>query len=105
MLSRARAVRRVSGLTIAVAIAIATVVVAPVVYLFVRATEGGLRVYLAAILTERVAVLIARTTGLTLVVLLIALAIALPAAWLVVRTDLPGRRIWAVMIALPLVFP
>ncbi|HEX8207847.1 MAG TPA: iron ABC transporter permease, partial [Solirubrobacteraceae bacterium] len=30
---------------------------------------------------------------------------AVPVAWLTVRTDLPGRRIWAVLCALPLVIP
>ena len=35
----------------------------------------------------------------------IAVAIGLPSAWLVTRTDLPGRRVWAVVLALPLVVP
>jgi len=38
-------------------------------------------------------------------VLALALSIAVPLAWLVARTDLPGRRFWAVVGALPLVFP
>ena len=29
----------------------------------------------------------------------------MPLAWLTVRTDLPGRRLWSVLITLPLVFP
>jgi iron(III) transport system permease protein len=33
------------------------------------------------------------------------LVVAVPLAWLVVRTDLPGRRAWAVAAALPLVIP
>ena len=32
-------------------------------------------------------------------------ALALPLAWLQVRTDLPGRRLWAVVTVLPLVVP
>lgn len=102
---RARISRRVSGVTIAVALITAAVVNVPVVYLFVRAAEGEWRDYLAAVWTRRVAELVARTTGLTLSVLLISLCVALPAAWLVVRTDLPARRLWAALIALPLVFP
>src|SRR5690606_32738848 len=31
--------------------------------------------------------------------------IALPLAWLTVRTDLPGRRLWSGLTALPLVIP
>ncbi len=34
-----------------------------------------------------------------------SLALALPLAWLTVRTDLPGRRLWTVLTTLPLVFP
>jgi iron(III) transport system permease protein len=34
-----------------------------------------------------------------------AVALALPLAWLTVRTDLPGRRVWATLTTLPLVIP
>ncbi|MDX1412730.1 MAG: iron ABC transporter permease [Candidatus Promineifilaceae bacterium] len=34
-----------------------------------------------------------------------AILIALPVAWLTTRTDLPGRRIWTILSALPLVLP
>ncbi len=34
-----------------------------------------------------------------------SLALALPLAWLTVRTDLPGRRMWTLLTTLPLVFP
>ena len=34
-----------------------------------------------------------------------ALAIGVPLAWLVVRTDLPGRRFWGLAASLPLVIP
>jgi iron(III) transport system permease protein len=38
-------------------------------------------------------------------VTLAALVISLPLAWLTTRTDLPGRRIWVVLTALPLAIP
>ena len=34
-----------------------------------------------------------------------AIALALPLAWLTTRTDLPGRRLWATLVTLPLVVP
>jgi iron(III) transport system permease protein len=34
-----------------------------------------------------------------------AAALAIPLAWLTARTDLPGRRMWSVLHALPLVIP
>ena len=46
-----------------------------------------------------------RSIGLTAAVTAAAIAIAVPLAWLTVRTDLPGRRLWAVATALPLVIP
>lgn len=49
--------------------------------------------------------LLARTLLLVGGVTTVALAIALTLAWLVVRTDLKGRRFWALAGALPLVFP
>jgi iron(III) transport system permease protein len=54
---------------------------------------------------RRTAELILRSLGLTLAVTATAGAIAVVLAWLTVRTDLPGRRIWTVAAALPLVIP
>jgi iron(III) transport system permease protein len=58
-----------------------------------------------AIWRDRTAALVARSVGLTVAVTLTAVAIAVPAAWLTIRTDLPFRRTWAVLLALPLVIP
>ncbi len=46
-----------------------------------------------------------RTIALTATVTLTAIAVGLPLAWLTTRTDLPGRRLWATLTALPLVIP
>ncbi|KKL88079.1 hypothetical protein LCGC14_1928310, partial [marine sediment metagenome] len=54
---------------------------------------------------ERTLLLLLRSGGLAGAVTVSAILIALPLAWLTVRTDLPGRRIWAVVAALPLVIP
>ena len=39
--------------------------------------------------------------GCVVLVAALAVGLALPMAWLVARTDLPGRRVWAVLGALP----
>ncbi|HEX8207008.1 MAG TPA: hypothetical protein VF587_13185, partial [Solirubrobacteraceae bacterium] len=49
--------------------------------------------------------LLLRSAGLAAAVTATTIAIAVPLAWLTVRTDLPGRRAWAVLCALPLVIP
>ncbi len=77
----------------------------PAAYILVRAAAGGLGALSGALLRPGTAVLLGRSLALAAGVLAIALAIALPVAWLVARTDLPGRRLWAVVAALPLVFP
>ncbi len=48
---------------------------------------------------------IGNTVLLTASVTVASTVIALPLAWLTTRTDLPGRKVWAVLHALPLVIP
>lgn len=48
---------------------------------------------------------VGNTVTLTFSVTFGATLIAVPLAWLTSRTDLPGRRLWAVLHALPLVMP
>ena len=49
--------------------------------------------------------LVVDTVLLVAGVVVAAIVVAVPTAWLVARTDLPGRRLWAVAAALPLVIP
>ena len=53
----------------------------------------------------RVLEILARTVALVFSVTVLCVLIAVPLAWLTVRTDLPGRRIWSVAVVLPLVIP
>jgi iron(III) transport system permease protein len=76
----------------------------PLVYLLIRASQATAASW-DLILRERTLWLTVRSVGLAAAVTAATVAIGVGAAWLVVRTDLPGRRIWAVLFALPLVFP
>src|SRR5690606_37968174 len=78
--------------------------VLPAAYLFV-VVGGDLGAALDEALTTETALVVLRSLGLTAAVCLTAIAIALPLAWLTTRTDLPGRRAWATLAALPLVIP
>lgn len=89
----------VAGLAVAGAAAL------PLVYLGVRASEGGLGDLAGTLLEGRTAGLLVRTAGLAAAVTAGAVALAVPLAWLTVRTDLPGRRALAVLAALPLAVP
>jgi iron(III) transport system permease protein len=93
------------ALVVGLAVATAAVVNLPLLYLFVRAAENGWAAYEAALLSASTLRLTLRTLSLVGGVLLFALPLATLLAWLVTRTDLPGRRFWATMAALPLVFP
>ncbi len=76
----------------------------PALYLLVAVlddTPGALD----AVLTSRTLGLIMRSLGLAAAVTVAAIAIAVPLAWLTVRSDLPGRRAWATLATLPLVIP
>ena len=53
----------------------------------------------------RVLEILARTAALVFSVTAVCVLLAVPLAWLTVRTDLPGRRFWAVAVTLPLVIP
>jgi iron(III) transport system permease protein len=78
--------------------------VLPAAYLAV-VVGGDLSAALDTALSSRTAAVVARTLALTAAVAAASVAIALPIGWLTIRTDLPGRRLWAVLCTLPLVIP
>jgi iron(III) transport system permease protein len=74
----------------------------PLVYLVVRATEGDAW---DVLLSDNLAELIVDTGVLVVAVTASTLALGVTLAFLTVRTDLPGRAVWATAAALPLVIP
>jgi iron(III) transport system permease protein len=83
---------------------VAACAILPAAYLFV-VVAGDLADALDTALSSRTLEIMLRTLALTASVTAAAIAIALPIAWLTVRTDLPGRRLWTVLCTLPLVIP
>jgi iron(III) transport system permease protein len=98
------ATRAAPAWLIAVGLLVAAVAILPAAYLFV-VVAGDLGDALADAFTSRTAGILVRTLGLAAAVTATAIAIALPIGWLTVRTDLPGRRVWAALCTLPLVIP
>ncbi len=86
------------------ALLVALVMLAPIVYLVIRASEAGSDLW-PLLYRERTWVLLRNTLTLTVAVSVTVIAIAVPYAWLTSRTDLPGRRFWATIAPLPLVIP
>ena len=76
----------------------------PLAYLVIRVADGGGRA-LDVLWDSSTLHLVVNTVLLVVGVVASAVVVAVPTAWLVTRTDLPGRRFWAVAAALPLVIP
>ncbi len=76
----------------------------PTAYLILRATGAGAGLW-DLLLRPRTAQILGRTLTLMITVTVASLAVSLPLAWLIERTDLPHRRVWSVLTALPLVIP
>ncbi len=87
-----------------VALATALVMFIPILYVIVRGIQGGPERWIT-LLDTRIPYLLWNTLSLTAVVTFGALAIGVGAAWLVNRSDLPGRKLWEWLLALPLVIP
>ncbi|GIJ20292.1 ABC transporter permease [Micromonospora lutea] len=86
----------------AAAVAVALI---PLAYLGVRTVEAGGDRIAAELWTERVGLLALRSLGLAGVVTVACVLLGVGTAFLVTRTDLPGRRLFAVLAALPLAVP
>lgn len=77
----------------------------PLAYLVVRATDRGWAGVEATLWRPRTLELVYRSVELAAVVTLLCLVIGIGLALLVMRTDLPGRRVLRVALALPLALP
>jgi iron(III) transport system permease protein len=96
--------RRAPLALVIAAAAVGAAAVLPLAYLALRAVSADADA--RALVSVSTAVeLVLDTALLCLGVVAAALAIGVPLAWLVVRTDLPGRRFWGLASSLPLVIP
>lgn len=81
------------------------VAVVPLGYLAVRALERGPEGFVAVLARPRTLDLLGASVLLAASVTAACVVLGALAAWLVVRTDLPGRRAFGVLFALPLAVP
>lgn len=89
----------------AIGLGIGAMMLLPIYYLLLRAFQADLPTVWALLTRPRTGQLLINTFLLTACVLIFCTVIALPLAWLVSRTDLPGRRIVNVLAVLPLAVP
>jgi iron(III) transport system permease protein len=84
---------------------VAALALLPLGYLIVRSSELGVGRAMEIATSDRSVGLLWRTVSLAVAVTASSVAIAVPIAWLTVRSDLPLRRFWVVVTALPLAIP
>jgi iron(III) transport system permease protein len=90
----------IAGATIA-----AGLVLLPLAFLIVQAGQSGWGEVQRLLLRHSVAVLLWNTARLALACTVLCAVLGVAAAWCVERTVLPARRLWAVLLVLPLGVP
>src|SRR3954452_13349153 len=96
---------RTSAGLLVVSAAIALLVLAPVVFLFDQTFSTDWNEVQRLLFRPFVGKLLVNTTSLVAVGTLACTVLGVAVAWFVERTDLPGRRAWAVLAALPITVP
>jgi iron(III) transport system permease protein len=84
---------------------VAALLVLPLVFLLVEAQAAGISTVQHLIFRPLTRELLWNTVRLTVVVTAACAVLGTAAAWCVERTDLPGRRIWAMLVVVPLAIP
>lgn len=97
-------VRPPAALVVA-AVAGAGVVLSPIIYTIIQASGVSGRDAVDLLFRPLVGELLVNTVSLILAASLATAVIGVVAAWLVERTDLPGRKVWSVLMAAPLAVP
>jgi iron(III) transport system permease protein len=84
---------------------VAAILALPLVFLLIEAHGVGSAELARLIFRPLTGTLLWNTVRLTVVVTAACAVIGTAAAWCVERTDLPGRRVWAVLVVVPLAIP
>jgi len=90
---------------VAAAVAGAALVLLPILYTIVEASGVDVGDAVALLMRPLVGALLFNTVSLVAAASLTTAVIGVATAWLIERTDLPGRRVWSVLMAAPLAVP
>jgi iron(III) transport system permease protein len=101
---RSRRARRPTALTAASCL-VAVLLAAPLAFLLLEAAGAGTSSVSHLIFRQLTVDLLWNTIKLTVVVTALCAVIGTGAAWCVERTNLPGRRVWQVLVVVPLAIP
>ena len=100
----ARRPRRPVGLLVT-SCAVAVLLLLPLAFLVLEAVQYGWSAVAPLIFRQLTATLLWNTVSLLVVVTAICAVLGTLAAWCVERTDLPWRRVWAVLVVVPVGIP
>jgi iron(III) transport system permease protein len=89
----------------ATAAVVVAIMLAPLVFLVIEASDIGVSALWHLVWRSLTATLLWNTVRLTIVVTLLCAVIGTLTAWCVERTDLPFRRVWAVLVVVPFAVP
>lgn len=104
-LTRGTGVHRPPAVLLVPALVAAAIALLPLAYLVLRTAEAGWAAVADILFRERTLALAFRSLSLAAAVTGASAVVGVGLAWLVTRTDLPGRRAWMVVAALPLAMP
>ena len=85
--------------------AVASLALLPLGYVAWYAASLGLAETWSLLFRPRVGELLVNTVGLVVGTVLLSTAVGVGCAWVVERTDLPGKSVWHVLLAAPLAVP
>jgi iron(III) transport system permease protein len=97
--------RRLPPLLIAGAVLVSLVVLLPLVFLIVQAAQVGWAELHQLLFRSLTATLIWNSVSLVVVVTILSAIVGTLAAWFVERTDVPCRRLLAILVVIPLGIP
>jgi iron(III) transport system permease protein len=89
----------------ALSLAVALLLLLPIAFLVLQASQIGWSQLAPLLFRQLTATLLGHTLALMVVVTALCAVIGTATAFLVERTDLPGRRLWAVLLVLPVAIP
>ena len=84
---------------------VALAMVLPAAYLLVRSLDGSGGEFLQTLLRPVVGRYLLNTLGLAAVTTFFACLVGVVGGWVTSRSDLPGAKVWAVLLSLPLAVP
>ena len=96
---------RLPGGLLVLSILVAAVLLVPLAFLLTEAAGAGVGQVASLIDRQLTVQLLWNTVRLSVVVTALCAVIGTGTAWLTERTNLPGRRVWAVLLVVPLAIP